>query len=178
MVLPHQKAVDDYKAKKIWEARASRCTTIRRIFVTVFLHNIGHKDWSNQSWKNTGHKDWSNQSWKNTGHKDLSNQSWKNTHQAIAVLSPDIKVKLLIARNDWGKSSFGKDRSEKTVQKHRSDATEYCIWSVSMLFTTQSNNMWNISTGTVFTQSIRTPQLLTIYVLKFEPVQFTTQCCV
>ena len=31
---------------------------------------------------------------------------------------------------------------------------------------------------TVFTLSIRTPQLLTIYVLKFEPVQFTTQCCV
>ena len=31
---------------------------------------------------------------------------------------------------------------------------------------------------TVFTLSIRTPQLLTIYVLKFEPVQFTTRCCV
>ena len=31
---------------------------------------------------------------------------------------------------------------------------------------------------TVFTLSIRTPQLLTIYALKFEPVQFTTQCCV
>ena len=29
---------------------------------------------------------------------------------------------------------------------------------------------------TVFTLSIRTPQLLTIYVLKFEPVQFTTRC--
>ena len=31
---------------------------------------------------------------------------------------------------------------------------------------------------TVFTLSIRTPQLLTIYVLKFEPVQFPTRCCV
>ena len=31
---------------------------------------------------------------------------------------------------------------------------------------------------TVFTLSIRTPQLLTIYVLKFEPVQFTTRCFV
>ena len=31
---------------------------------------------------------------------------------------------------------------------------------------------------TVFTLSIRTPQRLTIYVLKFEPVQFTTRCCV
>ena len=31
---------------------------------------------------------------------------------------------------------------------------------------------------TVFTLSIRTPQLLTIYVLKFKPVQFTTRCCV
>ena len=31
---------------------------------------------------------------------------------------------------------------------------------------------------TVFTLSIRTPQLLTIYVLKFEPVQFTTRCYV
>ena len=30
---------------------------------------------------------------------------------------------------------------------------------------------------TVFTLSIRTPQLLTMYVLKFEPVQFTTRCC-
>ena len=36
-----------------------------------------------------------------------------------------------------------------------------------------------ISTNhTVFTLSIQTPQLLTIYVLKFEPVQFTTRCCV
>ena len=32
--------------------------------------------------------------------------------------------------------------------------------------------------NTVFTLSIRTPQLLTIYVLKFEPVQFTARCCV
>ena len=32
--------------------------------------------------------------------------------------------------------------------------------------------------STVFSLSIRTPQLLTIYVLKFEPVQFTTRCCV
>ena len=31
---------------------------------------------------------------------------------------------------------------------------------------------------TVFILSIRTPQTLTIYVLKFEPVQFTTRCCV
>ena len=31
---------------------------------------------------------------------------------------------------------------------------------------------------TVFTLSIRTPQLLTIYVLTFEPVQFTTRWCV
>ena len=31
---------------------------------------------------------------------------------------------------------------------------------------------------TVFTLSIRTPQLSTILVLKFEQVQFTTQCCV
>ena len=35
-----------------------------------------------------------------------------------------------------------------------------------------------ISPITVFTLSSRTPQLLTIYVLKLEPVQFTTQCCV
>ena len=28
--------------------------------------------------------------------------------------------------------------------------------------------------NTIFTLSIQTPQLLTIYVLKFEPVQFTT----
>ena len=34
------------------------------------------------------------------------------------------------------------------------------------------------SVHTVFTLRIRTPQLLTIYVLKFEPVQFTTRCCV
>ena len=32
--------------------------------------------------------------------------------------------------------------------------------------------------NSVFTLSIRTHQLLTIYVLKFEPVQFTTRCCV
>ena len=32
--------------------------------------------------------------------------------------------------------------------------------------------------NTVFTLNIRTPQLLTIYFLKFEPVQFTTRCCV
>ena len=32
--------------------------------------------------------------------------------------------------------------------------------------------------STLFTLSIRTPQLLIIYVLKFEPVQFTTRCCV
>ena len=31
---------------------------------------------------------------------------------------------------------------------------------------------------TVFTLSIQTPQLLTINVQKFEPVQFTTWCCV
>ena len=31
---------------------------------------------------------------------------------------------------------------------------------------------------TVFTLSIRTPKLLIISVLKFEPVQFTTRCCV
>ena len=30
----------------------------------------------------------------------------------------------------------------------------------------------------VFTLSIWTPQLLTIYVLTFEPLQFTTRCCV
>ena len=29
-----------------------------------------------------------------------------------------------------------------------------------------------------FTQIIQSPQLLTILVLKFERVQFTTQCCV
>ena len=31
---------------------------------------------------------------------------------------------------------------------------------------------------TIFTLSIRTPQLLTMLVLKFEQVQFTTRCCV
>ena len=36
----------------------------------------------------------------------------------------------------------------------------------------------DIFSCTVFTLSIRTPELLTIYVLKFEPVQFTTRCCV
>ena len=40
-------------------------------------------------------------------------------------------------------------------------------------------NIWgSVIDITVFTLSIRTPQLLTIYVLKFEPVQFTTRCCV
>ena len=32
--------------------------------------------------------------------------------------------------------------------------------------------------STVFTLSIQTPQLLTILLLKFEQVQFITQCCV
>ena len=34
--------------------------------------------------------------------------------------------------------------------------------------------LWRNKTNTVFTLSIRIPQLLTIYVLKFEPIQFTT----
>ena len=41
----------------------------------------------------------------------------------------------------------------------------------------RSRSLYSIK-YTVFTISIRTPQLLTIYVLKFEPVQFTTRCCV
>ena len=39
------------------------------------------------------------------------------------------------------------------------------------------SRMTDIQT-TVFTLSIRTPQLLTILVRKFEQVQFTTRCCV
>ena len=45
----------------------------------------------------------------------------------------------------------------------------------------ESNLLWEqilSLQSTIFTLSIRTPQLLTIYVLKFEPVQFTTRCCV
>ena len=41
--------------------------------------------------------------------------------------------------------------------------------SVHLFFLFPDDNL-----STVFTLSIQTPQLLTIYVLKFEPVQFTT----
>ena len=46
---------------------------------------------------------------------------------------------------------------------------------------TENNSFLNVAISlivTMFILSIRTPQILTILVLKFEPVQFTTQCCV
>ena len=67
-------------------------------------------------------------------------------------------------------------------------SSEVLHWGSSNINTLYPQNMfsWRNTksfffidfTDTVFTLSVRTPQLLTIYVLTLEQVQFTTRCCV
>ena len=56
------------------------------------------------------------------------------------------------------------------------DSSDLAVVLTVVLPSLMSNGIRHFHT--VYTQSIRTPQLLTILVLKFEQVQLTTRCCV
>ena len=68
------------------------------------------------------------------------------------------------------------NNNKNTLSYHIPYLSSILGWAVTVI--TRNGTIGMSKQHTVFTLSIRTPQLLTIYVLKFLPVQFTTRCYV